>query len=128
MTKPVSLSKCIGSDQNGTGDGSKFWDTAQTKRISGLAPQGQPTAGRQHALLDGVALAQNVLGSSKVNIGWGVVGTGLVVTLLVVIPNEGGDRFFQIARESVQLQLIHILHRQVIALNPALVFWASVLP
>src|SRR5579859_4178489 len=88
---------CIGSDQMGQGVAPSFGTLLSligSGCSRGLAPKGQPTAGRQRALLDGLPLAQNAFGASKVNIGRGDVVKRLVVALLVVVLDEADDCFF----------------------------------
>src|SRR5579859_5001764 len=93
----LNSSTCIGSDQMGQGVAPSFGTLLSligSGCSRGLAPKGQPTAGRQRALLDGLPLAQNAFGASKVNIGRGDVVKRLVVALLVVVLDEADDCFF----------------------------------
>ena len=78
----------------------------------------------QASVLDGLsfdpfAFQDDGVASAEVNIGWRQVADGLVVTLVVVVLDEGVDLGLEIARQVVVFEQNAVLQRLVPALDLA---------
>lgn len=72
---------------------------------------------------DLLSLFQDLRIAPEVDIGGRQVSEALVVALVVVVVDEGGDLAFQVSRQEVMLEQDAVLHRLVPALNFALGLW-----
>lgn len=70
--------------------------------------------------LDPFPFCQNGVGSAEIGVGWGKVAEALVVTVIVVVLDEGGDRLLECSRQVVVLQQDAALQGLVPVPDPAM--------
>jgi hypothetical protein len=74
-------------------------------------------------LFDRFPFREDGLASPEVDVGGGQIAQALVMTVMVVVLDEGGDGGLKLAREEVVLEQDLVLHSLVPALDLALQVW-----
>ena len=75
--------------------------------------------------LDPFSFQQDGVATVEVDIGWGQIGNGLVVAVVVVVVDEGVDLDLEIAQEVVVLEQNAVVERLMPSLDLALGLYSS---